>query len=124
MEKISFSGEFIQVNGIELDVVHGEENLVMYHYDWGDRRSDDAANREISDGAVLNYCVPPEYNIRALELLDAGAKKAGRRVDDIDRPKLIVCSVDLDHERAIDTTRGLLTQLSGTTTPYCQGIWC
>jgi 5,10-methylenetetrahydromethanopterin reductase len=43
-------------------------------------------------------------------LLDKGAKKSGRRVDDIDRPQLIVCSVDMDHDRAIDTSRELLTQ--------------
>ncbi len=59
---------------------------------------------------MLNYCVPPEYNLRALELLDKGAKKRGLRVDDIDRPQLIVCSVDHDHDRAIDTSRELLTQ--------------
>jgi 5,10-methylenetetrahydromethanopterin reductase len=65
---------------------------------------------EISDGAVLNYCVPPEYNDRAIELLEKGARKAGRSLDDVDRPQLVVCSVDHDHEKAIDTTRGLLTQ--------------
>jgi 5,10-methylenetetrahydromethanopterin reductase len=65
---------------------------------------------EIADGVVLNYCVPPEYNIRALELLEAGARKCGRSLDDIDRPQLVVCSVDYDHDRAIDTTRELLTQ--------------
>jgi len=43
-------------------------------------------------------------------LLSKGATKAGRRLDDIDRPQLIVCSVDLDHDKAIDTTRELLTQ--------------
>ena len=65
---------------------------------------------EIADGAVLNYCVPPEYNDDALEQLDRGARKAGRSLDDIDRPQLIVCSVDHDHDKAIDTTRGLLCQ--------------
>jgi len=65
---------------------------------------------EIADGAVMNYCVPPEYNLRALELLEAGARKAGKTLADIDRPQLIVCSVDLDHDRAIDTTRELLCQ--------------
>jgi 5,10-methylenetetrahydromethanopterin reductase len=59
---------------------------------------------------VLNYCVPPEYNDKALELLEAGARRAGRTLDDIDRPQLVVCSVDHDHDRAIDNTRGLLTQ--------------
>ncbi len=65
---------------------------------------------EIADGVVLNYCVPPEYNDNALEFLATGAKAAGRRLEDIDRPQLVVCSVDKDHEKAIDSTRGLLTQ--------------
>jgi 5,10-methylenetetrahydromethanopterin reductase len=65
---------------------------------------------EIADGVVLNYCVPPEYNYKALDLLRSGAQKAGRNFDEIDRPQLIVCSVDLDHDKAIDTTRELLTQ--------------
>lgn len=58
----------------------------------------------------MNYCVPPEYNHKALEILQAGAKKAGRTLDNIDRPQLVVCSVDKDHDKAIDTTRELLTQ--------------
>jgi 5,10-methylenetetrahydromethanopterin reductase len=45
-----------------------------------------------------------------LELLAAGAKKSGKKLDAIDRPQLIVCSVDHDHDKAIDTTRELLTQ--------------
>src|SRR5690606_15500983 len=65
---------------------------------------------EIADGVVLNYCVPPEYNDEALEQLDRGARRAGRTVDDLDRPQLVVCSVDPDHDKAIDTTRELLTQ--------------
>jgi len=65
---------------------------------------------EIADGAVLNYCVPPEYNDRALELLANGAKKAGRNFDEIDRPQLVVCSVDHDHDKAIETTKMLLCQ--------------
>jgi 5,10-methylenetetrahydromethanopterin reductase len=59
---------------------------------------------------VLNYCAPPEHNDRALELLEQGARKSGRSLDEIDRPQLIVCSVDLDHDRAIDSSRALLCQ--------------
>jgi 5,10-methylenetetrahydromethanopterin reductase len=65
---------------------------------------------EIADGVVLNYCAPPEHNDRALELLEKGARKSGRSLEDIDRPQLIVCSVDHDHDMAIDSTRGLLCQ--------------
>lgn len=111
MERVSFHGEFVDVDGIELDVVHGRReprNVPIYIGATGDKMME--LTGEICDGVVLNYCVPPEYNVRALEQLDSGAKKSGRRVEDIDRPQLIVCSVDEDRERAIDTTRELLTQ--------------
>ena len=111
MERVTFHGEFVHVDGIELDVVHGRReprNVPIMIGATGDNMME--MTGEISDGCVMNYCVPPEYNDRALELLDKGARKAGRSLDDIDRPQLIVCSVDNDHDRAIDTTRGLLCQ--------------
>ena len=111
MERVTFHGDFVHVDGIELDVVHGRReprNVPIMIGATGDMMME--LTGEISDGAVLNYCVAPEYNDRALELLDKGAKKAGRRVDDLDRPQLIVCSVDDDHDKAIETTKMLLCQ--------------
>lgn len=111
MERVTFDGEFVHVNGIELDVVHGRReprNVPIYIGATGDNMME--MTGEIAEGVVLNYCVPPEYNHRAMELLANGAKKAGKTLDDIDRPQLIVCSVDNDHDKAIDSTRGLLTQ--------------
>jgi 5,10-methylenetetrahydromethanopterin reductase len=111
MEHVTFHGQFVHVDGIELDVVHGRReprNVPIMIGATGDKMME--LTGEISDGVVLNYCVPPEYNDRALELLARGAKKAGRTLDDVDRPQLVVCSVDHDRERAIDTTRELLTQ--------------
>lgn len=111
MERVSFEGEFIHVQGIELDVVHGRREprqVPIMIGATGDQMME--MTGEIADGVVLNYCVPPEYNVKALELLDKGARRSGRRMDDLDRPQLIVCSVDHDHNRAIDTTRELLTQ--------------
>jgi 5,10-methylenetetrahydromethanopterin reductase len=111
MERVTFHGEFHNVDGIELDVVHGRReprNVPIMIGATGDKMME--LTGEIADGAVLNYCVPPAYNDRALELLDKGARKSGRTLDDIDRPQLVVCSVDYDHDKAIETTRGLLTQ--------------
>ena len=111
MERVSFDGEFIHVNNIELDVVHGRtepRNVPIYIGATGDMMLE--MSGEIADGVVMNYCVPPEYNIKALELIEKGAKKAGRALTDLDLPQLVVCSVDLDHDKAIDTTRELLTQ--------------
>jgi len=111
MERVTFAGEFINVTGIELDIVHGRKEprfVPIYIGATGDNMME--MTGEIADGVVLNYCVPPEYNNKALELLSIGAKKAGRTLENIDRPQLIVCSVDKDHAKAIDTTRQLLTQ--------------
>ena len=111
LERVTFHGEFVHVDEIELDVVHGRRaprHVPIMIGATGDQMME--MTGEIADGAVLNYCVPPEYNDKALELLDKGARKAGRALDDLDRPQLVVCSVDHDHERAIDSTRGLLTQ--------------
>jgi 5,10-methylenetetrahydromethanopterin reductase len=111
LERVTFDGEFIHVNGIELDVVHGRReprDVPIMIGATGDLMME--MTGEVADGAVLNYCVAPEYNDKALELLEKGAKKAGRTIADLDRPQLIVCSVDEDHDKAIEATKMLLCQ--------------
>lgn len=111
MERVTYHGDFVHVDGIELDVVHGRReprNVPIMIGATGDKMMELAG--EIADGVVLNYCVPPQYNDNALELLEKGARKNGRTVEDLDRPQLVVCSVDADADKAIDTTRELLTQ--------------
>jgi 5,10-methylenetetrahydromethanopterin reductase len=111
MERVTFHGEFHHVDGIELDVVHGRReprNIPIMIGATGDLMME--MTGEIADGCVMNYCVAPEYNEKALELLEKGAKKAGRKIEDIDRPQLIVCSVDEDHDKAIEYTKELLCQ--------------
>jgi 5,10-methylenetetrahydromethanopterin reductase len=111
MERVSFDGEFIHVNNIELDVVYGRReprNIPIMIGATGDKMME--MTGEIADGVVLNYCVAPEYNDKAMELLDKGLKKSGRKLEDFDRPQLIVCSVDESHEKAIDYTKMLLCQ--------------
>ena len=111
MENVTFDGEFVQVTGIALDVVHGRReprNVPIYIGATGGKMIE--MTGRIADGIVMNYCVPVEYNDYALEQLDRGLKQAGRKMEEFDRPQLVVCSVDEDHDRAIDTTRELLTQ--------------
>jgi len=111
MERVTFHGEFHHVDGIELDVVHGRReprNVPIYIGATGPKMME--LTGEIADGAVLNYCVPPSYNDQALERLEAGARRAGRSLDALDRPQLVVCSVDRDEQAALETSRELLTQ--------------
>src|SRR5574342_1408624 len=99
LENVTFEGEFHRVRGIELDVVHGRReprNVPIMIGATGDAMME--MTGEIADGAVLNYCVPPEYNDKAMEQLEKGLQKSGRKLEDFDRPQLIVCSVDADHD--------------------------
>jgi len=111
METVTFHGEFHHVDGIKLDVVHGNtnpRNVPIMIGATGPKMME--MTGEIADGACLNYCVSFDYNDHALEQLEKGAKKAGRSLDDIDRPQLIVCSVDHDENKARYAAKWLLTQ--------------
>ncbi len=113
-KRVTFHGEFVNLTDVELDVVHGRKearNVPIYIGATGMQMM--ALTGEIADGVVLNYLVSPKYNEEALAQLEVGAKKAGRRLDDIDRPQLVVCSVDHDRKKALDGARKLVTQYLG-----------
>ena len=111
LENVTYHGEFHYVNDIELDVVHGRRearNVPIYIGATGPKMME--LTGEIADGAVLNYCVPPEYNDMAMKHLQIGVERAGRSIEEIDRPQLVVCSVHEDRDRAIRGAKMLLTQ--------------
>jgi 5,10-methylenetetrahydromethanopterin reductase len=113
-KRVTYHGEFVHLDDIELDVVHGRKeprNVPIYIGATGPQMM--TLTGEIGDGAVLNYLVSPRYNEAALNQLEAGAKRAGRRLEDIDRPQLVVCSVDNDRKKALDGARKLVTQYLG-----------
>lgn len=114
MKHVTFHGEFVHLDGVELDIVHGRReprHVPIYIGATGDQMVE--LTGEIADGIVLNYLVAPQYNQKALELLAKGAAKAGKTLDAIDRPQLIVCSVDHDRKKALDGARKLVTQYLG-----------
>lgn len=114
MERVSFHGEFVDVEDIEIDIVHGDRSpkpVPIYVGATGMRMMELAG--EIADGVLLNYLVSPEYDRAAMEALEAGAARSGRSVEDVDRPQLVVCSLDEDRGRALDLARELVTQYLG-----------
>ncbi len=113
-KRVTFHGEFVHLSDVELDVVHGRKeprNVPIYIGATGPQMM--ALTGEIADGAVLNYLVAPKYNQGAIDQLMIGARKAGRSIDEIDRPQLVVCSVDNDRKKALDAARKLVTQYLG-----------
>lgn len=114
MKRVTFHGEFVHVTDIELDIVHGRReprHVPIYIGATGLKMM--TLTGEIADGALLNYLVSPAYNAEAMEALEKGAKVAGRRIEDIDRPQLVVASVDRDRKKALDGARKLVTQYLG-----------
>lgn len=113
-ETVSVDGYHVRLDGVELDYVHQErrpKDVPIYIGATGMQMME--LTGEIADGVVLNYLVSPDYNVRALEALERGAAKAGRTLDDLERPQLVVCSVDTDRAAALDGARLLVTQYLG-----------
>ncbi|CAN5695605.1 5,10-methylenetetrahydromethanopterin reductase [soil metagenome] len=113
-ETVTFDGEYVHLDGVELDYVHQErrpKQVPIYIGATGMKMME--LTGEIADGVVLNYLVSPAYNVQAMEHLTVGAERAGRSIDDIDRPQLVVCSVDDDRQVALDAARLLVTQYLG-----------
>ena len=113
-ETVTLDGFHVHLDGVELDYVHQErrpKDVPIYIGATGMQMME--LTGEIADGAVLNYLVSPSYNVGALEALARGAAKTGRTIDDIDRPQLVVCSVDTDRAAALDGARLLVTQYLG-----------
>ncbi len=115
METVTFEGEFVKVRDIRLDVVYADpnkpRNIPIYIGATGWDMIE--LTGQIADGIVLNYLVSPDYNKRAMEHLEKGAKRAGRKAEEIDRPQLVVCSLDEDAEKALDNGRPLVAQYLG-----------
>lgn len=113
-ENVTFHGEYVHLDGVELDYVYQErrpKDVPIYIGATGMQMME--LTGEIADGAVLNYLVSPEYNDRAIEALAVGAERGGRTLDDVDRPQLVVCSVHEDRDTAIDMARLMVTQYLG-----------
>lgn len=113
-EKVTMHGEWVHLEGVELDYVYQDrrpKQVPIYVGATGMKMLELAG--EIADGVVLNYLVSPDYNDRAMEHLQVGLDRAGRTMDDLDRPQLVVCSVHEDASVAIDMARLMVTQYLG-----------
>ena len=113
-ERVSFDGEYVHLDDVELDYVYQErrpKDVPIYIGATGLKMME--LTGEIADGVVLNYLVSPDYNAQAMEALGNGAAKANRSVDDLDRPQLVVCSVHEDRKTALDMARLMVTQYLG-----------
>lgn len=116
MEEITYQGEFVQLDRVKLDVAFGDtspRDIPLYIGATGPKMLELAG--EICDGVVLNYVVSVDYIRRAVELVRRGAEKAGKSLDDVDRPELLVCCLsDDDPQAAMMEGKALVAYYLGT----------
>lgn len=116
MEEISYEGEFVHLDRVRLDVAYGDtspRDIPIYIGATGPKMLE--LTGEIADGAMLNYVVPTDYIRDAVARVGTGAARSGRRIDDIDRPELLICCLsDDDPEQALSVGKSLVAYYLGT----------
>src|SRR5713226_4611053 len=60
---------------------------------------------QVADGVVLNAVCSPEYTVNALKIIRASAEAAGRDLSKFEVAQIINCSVEDDHQKALDQVR-------------------
>jgi 5,10-methylenetetrahydromethanopterin reductase len=116
MEEVTYEGEFVHLDRVKLDVAFGDtgpRDIPIYIGATGPKMLE--LTGEMCDGVVLNYVVSTDYIRDAVDLVAAGAAAAGKTIDDIDRPELLVCSLsDDDPGEALLSGKSLVAYYLGT----------
>ena len=116
MEEVTYQGDFVHLDKVKLDVAFGDaspRDIPIYIGATGPKMLQLAG--EICDGVVLNYVVSVDYIRRAVDLVRQGAERAGKTLDDVDRPELLVCCLsDDDPKAAMMEGKALVAYYLGT----------
>lgn len=76
----------------------------------------------IGDGVLLNAVCSPEYSANALKIVRQAVEESGRSWDDFEVGQIINCSVEDDHERALDAVRWeVASKLDPVQLPFIAG---
>lgn len=111
LETVNLQGDYVHLTNVKIDPTTSRKvprDVKMMIAATGAKMM--ALAGEIGDGVLLNYLVSPAYTADAMTQIEIGAKQARRSLDEIERPQLIVCSVDNNRHRALDLARPLIAQ--------------
>jgi len=116
MEEVTYQGQFVNLDRVKLDVAFGDtspRDIPIYLGATGPKMLE--LSGEICDGVVLNYVVSVEYIRSAVERVRIGADRAGKTLDQVDRPELLVCCLsDDDPQAAMMEGKALVAYYLGT----------
>ena len=102
-ERVSYHGRFVNFDNVGLGWKRIRKNIPFYipaTATVGLRLAG-----EIGDGVVLNAVCSPEYTVNALRVIRESAAKAGRDFSTFEVAQIINCSIEDDHDKALDAVR-------------------
>ncbi len=115
LETVTYEGELVAVRDLRLDLGHGvariPKRVPIYVGATGPQML--ALSGELADGVMLNGFTSLTYLADALRRIDRGARRSGRRVDDLDLPQTIVVAMDEDEEKALEVATRMTTMYLG-----------
>ena len=106
----------MKLDRVRLDVAYGDtgpRDIPIYIGATGPKMLE--LSSEICDGPVLNYVVSTDYIRDAVERTAAGAARAGKTLDQVDRPELLACALSNDDpDEAVMVGKSLVAYYLGT----------
>lgn len=115
MERVTFHGEVVHVDDLELDLAEGRERrpitVPVLIGATGPKMLHQSA--QFADGVLLNFMTSPEYTAGAVAQIRAGSDEIGRDWSTVMHPQIITCAMDDDGDRARDIAREMLTMYLG-----------
>jgi 5,10-methylenetetrahydromethanopterin reductase len=102
----SYSGRFVQVQGVRMDFAGPRPVVPVYLAVTGPRALELAG--EVADGVILNAFTSTGYTGRAIERLRAGAARAGRGLDGFPILGFVAVAMDEGDGRGRDALRPLV----------------
>jgi 5,10-methylenetetrahydromethanopterin reductase len=105
-ETVTFTGETIQMTAAKLEMTPLRRHIPLYLGVTGPKALELAGEK--GDGVILNAFLPTSYVERAVTRIEAGAKRAGKRLAEVDISGAVVVSIDPDSKTAKDRSRGCI----------------
>lgn len=102
-EKVSYHGEVVHFDDVELGFQPTRRSIPMFIP--ATSRKGLRIAGQIGDGVMLNAICSPEYSANAIAIVREAAEEAGRDWSEFGIYQLVNCSVEDDHQKALDAIR-------------------
>ena len=119
-EKVSYDGEVVKFKDVELGFKPPRPDVPMFIP--ATSRKGLRIAGQIGDGVMLNAICSPEYSANAIKIVREAAEEAGRDFSSFKIYQLVNCSVEDDHDKALDAIRWeVASKLDPIQLPFIMG---